>query len=128
MPLNRSRRRVMLPISKSPSRPLSNSQARQKSEKRASASVLAEDAGKQAPDEASALLPAPSAEVPMAAAESVPPAGIPAKLDTQEALMQLLELYRAGKVEEAQHLQQRLQLDYPQMDIEVQLERLEKGR
>lgn len=124
MPLNRSRRRVMLPISQSPSRPLSNPQARQKSEKRASASILAEDAGKQAPHEASDLLSAPSAELPMTAVESAPLAGMAAKLDTEKALMQQLELRRAGKVEEAQ----RLQLDYPQMDIEVQLDRLEKGR
>jgi hypothetical protein len=101
---------------------------RQKAEKKQSAPVLAEDARKQAPDELGALLAAPSAESPMAAAESAPLTGMAVKLDTQEALMQLLELRRAGKVEEAQRLQQRLQLDYPQLDIEVQLERLEKGR
>src|SRR3990167_5535829 len=88
--------------------------------------VLADDTGKQAPDEAGVLLSAPSAELPMAAVESVPLAGMAAKLDTEKALMQLLELRRAGKVEEAQRLQQRLQLDYPQLDIEAQLERLEK--
>ncbi|MDP3978719.1 MAG: hypothetical protein Q8P85_12110 [Pseudomonas sp.] len=60
----------------------------------------------------------------MTAVESAPLAGMAAKLDTEKALMQQLELRRAGKVEEAQ----RLQLDYPQMDIEVQLDRLEKGR
>lgn len=101
---------------------------RQKAEKKQSMPVLAEDAGKQAPDEASALLSAPSAELPMTAVESAPLAGMAAKLDTEKALMQLLELRRAGKVEEAQRLQQRLQLDYPQLDIEAQLERLEKNR
>jgi hypothetical protein len=101
---------------------------RQKAEKKQSAPVLAEDARKQAPDELGALLAAPSVESPMAAAESAPLTGMAVKLDTEKALMQLLELRRAGKVEEAQRLQQRLQLDYPQLDIEVQLERLEKGR
>lgn len=104
----------------------SYSSARQKVEKSASAPVLAEDARKQAADEASALLPAPSAELPMTAVESAPLAGMAAKLDTEKALIQLLELRRTGKVEEAQRLQQRLQLDYPQLDIEAQLERLEK--
>lgn len=104
----------------------SYSQARQKAEKKQSTPVLADDTGKQAPDEAGVLLSAPSAELPMAAVESVPLAGMAAKLDTEKALMQLLELRRAGKVEEAQRLQQRLQLDYPQLDIEAQLERLEK--
>ncbi|WP_372876530.1 hypothetical protein [Pseudomonas sp.] len=97
---------------------------RQKAEKKQSMPILAEDARKQAADEAGALLAAPSAELPMAAAESVPLAG----MATEKALMQLLELRRAGKVEEAQRLQRRLQLDYPQLDIEVQLERLEQSR
>jgi hypothetical protein len=101
---------------------------RQKAEKKQSAPVLAEDARKQAPDELGALLAAPSAESPMAAAESAPLPGMAVKLDTQEALLQLLELRRAGKVEEAQRLQRRLQLDDPSLDIEAQLERLEKNR
>ena len=106
----------------------SYSQARQKAGKKQSAPVLAEDEGKQAADEANDLsdVPASSAELPMAAAESPPLAGMAAKEDMEKALMQLLELRRTGKVEEAQRLQQRLQLDYPQMDIEEQLERLEK--
>ncbi|MFZ3205652.1 MAG: hypothetical protein WA161_17485 [Pseudomonas sp.] len=107
---------------------LSYSQARQKAEKKQSAPVLAEDAGKQAADEANDLsdVPTPSAELPVTAVESAPLAGMAAKEDAQHVLMQLLELRRTGKVEEAQRLQQRLQLDYPQMDIEAQLERLEK--
>jgi len=106
----------------------SYSSGRKKVEKSASAPGVTEDAGKQAADDARALLPAPSAELPMTAVESAPLAGMAAKLDTEKALMQLLELRRTGKVEEAQRLQQRLQLDYPQLDIEAQLERLEKNR
>ena len=100
---------------------------RQKAEKKQSMSVLMEDAGTQAPDEIGALLSAPSAELPMAAAESAPLAGMEAKRDAEKMLMQLLELRRAGKAEEAQRLQQRLQLDYPLVDIEAQLERLERN-
>ncbi|MDX1724241.1 MAG: hypothetical protein R3355_14180 [Pseudomonas sp.] len=102
---------------------------RQKAEKKQSMSVLMEDAGKQAPGATEALAdaPVPSAELPMAE-ESAPQASMAVKPDAEKALMQLLDLRRAGKAQEAQRLQQHLQLEYPQMDIEAQLERLEKSR
>jgi hypothetical protein len=106
----------------------SYSRARQMAEKKQSAPILAEDAGKQAADAANDVQSAPSAALPTAAAESAPLAGMAAKRDVEKTLMQLLEFRRTGKVEEAQRLQQRLQLDYPQLDIEVQLERLERNR
>jgi hypothetical protein len=104
---------------------LNSAEPRQEAEKKQSMSVLMEDAGKQGPDEADTLAdaPAPSAELPAAVA-SIPPASMAAKQDAEKVLMQLFELRQAGKTQEAQLLQQRLQLDYPQMDIEVQLERL----
>lgn len=107
----------------------SYSQARQKAEKRTSAPVLAEEAREQA-SSASEALPdaqAPDAEPPMTA-ESAPPAGKAGQPQSEQLLLQLLELRRAGKVDEARALQQRLRRDYPQMDIEVQLERLENNR
>ena len=102
---------------------------RQKAEKKQSMSVLMEDAGKQAPDATEALTdaPVPSAVLPMAA-EPAPQASMAVKPDAEKALMRLLDLRRAGKAQEAQRLQQHLQLEYPQMDIEAQLERLEKSR
>ncbi|WP_324734198.1 flagellar biosynthesis protein FlhF [Pseudomonas paeninsulae] len=101
---------------------------RQKAEKKQSMSVLMEGAGTPVPGEVEALAdaPVPSAELP-AAVGSIPPASMAAKQGAEKVLMQLLELRRAGKAQEAQRLQQRLQLDYPQMDIEAQLERLERS-
>ena len=48
--------------------------------------------------------------------------------EQQQQLLQLLELRRAGKTEEAKTLEQRLHRDYPQLDIEAQLRRLEDQR
>ncbi|MDA7087850.1 hypothetical protein PH586_15775 [Pseudomonas sp. SA3-5] len=98
---------------------------RQKAEKQQSMSVLMGGAVRQAPVEVEALAdaPVPSAEL-SATLGSIPPANIAVTQDAENMLMQLLELRRAGKTEEARALQQRLHLDYPQMEIEAQLERI----
>ncbi|MCG4455669.1 hypothetical protein LJY18_20580 [Pseudomonas sp. MMS21-TM103] len=102
---------------------------RQKIEKHKSMSALMEGAVKQAPAEAEALADAPasSAELPDSLG-SMPAASMAATRDAENMLMQLLELRRAGKTQEARRLQQRLQLDYPQMEIEAQLERIGRSR
>ena len=44
--------------------------------------------------------------------------------EPREALLRLLELRKANKHEEAQRLLEQLKADYPQLDIEVELEHL----
>ena len=107
----------------------SYSQARQKAEKKQSAPVLEEEVRKQAPIASEALsdAQAPGTELPMAA-ESAPQTRLEAQPESERLLLQLLELRRAGKVDEAKILQQRLQRDYPQLDIEAQLQRLENSQ
>ncbi|MNY74849.1 hypothetical protein D3C86_2139710 [compost metagenome] len=62
------------------------------------------------------------------AAGAAPQASKAVQSQPEQLLAQLLELRRAGKVDEAKALQQRLQRDYPQLDIEAQLQRLENNR
>lgn len=105
------------------------SAARQQAEKKQSMPVLAEAPGEQAPDAAAVVADtlAPSAELSTAVGSAAQPS-VAAKQDAETALIRLLALRRAGKAQEAQQLQQRLQLDFPQIDIEAQLERLERSR
>ena len=44
--------------------------------------------------------------------------------EPREALLRLLELRKANKHEEAQRLLEQLMADYPQLDIEAELEHL----
>lgn len=101
------------------------SQERQRAEKKESAPVLAEEMRKQAPIASEALS---DALVPEAASSMAPRVSKAVEPESEQLLLQLLELRRAGKTEEAKTLQQRLQRDYPQMDIEAQMERLENNR
>ena len=107
----------------------SYSQERQRAEKKESAPVLAEEARKQAPVASEALSDAlaPEAASSMAAG-AAPQASKAIQPESEQLLLQLLELRRGGKVDEAKALQQRLQRDYPQMDIEAQLQRLANNR
>jgi hypothetical protein len=107
----------------------SYSQERQRAEKKESAPLLAEEARKQAPVASEVLSDslASDAESPMAAG-AAPQASKVVQPESERLLLQLLELRRAGKTEEAEKLQQRLQRDYPQLDIEAQLQRLEENR
>ena len=112
----------------------SYSQTRQRAEKKESAPVLAEEMRKQAPIASEALSDALAPdEAPPMAAGAAPQANkaVQARKTVQPEtglLLQLLELRRAGKTEEAKTLEQRLQRDYPQLDIEAQLQRLENNR
>ena len=101
------------------------SQERQRAEKKESAPVLAEEMRKQAPIASEALS---DALVPEAASSMAPRVSKAVEPESEQLLLQLLELRRAGKTEEAKTLQQRLQQDYPQLDIETQMERLENNR
>lgn len=104
----------------------SYSQTRQKAEKKESAP---EEMRKQAPSASEALSDALAPEgAPSMAAGAAPQASKVVQSQSEQLLAQLLELRRAGKVDEAKALQQRLQRDYPQLDIEAQLERLENNR
>ena len=107
----------------------SYSQERQRAEKKASQPVLAEEARKQAPVASEALsdAQAPAADMSMAAG-ATPQKSKAVQPESEQLLLQLLELRRAGEVDEAKALQQRLQRDYPQLDIEAQLLRLESNR
>lgn len=107
----------------------SYSQMQKKAEKKASQPVLAEEARKQAPVASEALsdAQAPSAEM-STAASAAPQKSKVVQPESEQLLLQLLELRRGGKVDEAKALQQRLQRDYPQLDIEAQLQRLESNR
>lgn len=104
----------------------SYSQERQKAEKKESAP---EEMRKQAPSASEALSDALAPEgAPSMAAGAAPQASKVVEPESEQLLLQLLELRRAGKVDEAKALQQRLQRDYPQLDIEAQLQRLENNR
>lgn len=104
----------------------SYSQERQRAEKK---ELALEEARKQAPIASEALSDtlAPDA-APSMAAGAAPQASKAVEPESEQLLLQLLELRRAGKTEEAKTLQQRLQRDYPQIDIEAQLQRLENNR
>nr|WP_298136701.1 hypothetical protein [uncultured Pseudomonas sp.] len=104
----------------------SYAQERQRAEKK---ELVTEEMREQAAAEREALsdAQAPNAEPPMAAA-SAPQVSKALQAQPEQLLLQLLELRRAGKTEEAKALQQRLQQDYPQLDIEAQLLRLENNR
>lgn len=65
------------------------------------------------------------AEAPMASAAAIAPmAELVIQSEPREALLRLLELRRAGELEQAQRLLEQLQADYPQLDIEAELEYL----
>ena len=67
------------------------------------------------------------AEAPMASAAAIAPmAELVIKSEPREALLRLLELRKANKQEEAQRLLEQLKADYPQLDIEAELEHLAK--
>lgn len=104
----------------------SYSQTRQKAEKKESAP---EEMRKQAPSASEALSDALAPEgAPSMAAGAAPQASKVVQSQPEQLLAQLLELRRAGKVDEAKALQQRLQREHPQLDIEAQLQRLENNR
>lgn len=70
---------------------------------------------------------APSAdisEVPASATAIAPMAELVIQSEPREALLRLLELRKANKQEEAQRLLEQLKADYPQLDIEAELEHL----
>ena len=107
----------------------SYSQERQRAEKKESAPVLAKEMRKQAPIASEALLDAAAPDTaPSIAAGAAPRASKAVQPESEQLLLQLLELRRAGKTVEAKALQQRLQRDHPQLDIEAQLQRLESNR
>lgn len=65
------------------------------------------------------------AEAPMASATAIAPmAELVIQSEPREALLRLLELRKANKHEEAQRLLEQLKADYPQLDIEAELEHL----
>ena len=65
------------------------------------------------------------AEAPMASAAAIAPmAELVIQSEPREALLRLLELRKANKQEEAQRLLEQLKADYPQLDIEAELEHL----
>jgi hypothetical protein len=67
------------------------------------------------------------AEAPMASAAAIAPmAELVIQSEPREALLRLLELRKASKQEEAQRLLEQLKADYPQLDIEAELEHLAK--
>ncbi|WP_395503440.1 hypothetical protein [Ectopseudomonas mendocina] len=67
------------------------------------------------------------AEAPMASAAAIAPmAELVIQSEPREALLRLLELRKANKQEEAQRLLEQLKADYPQLDIEAELEHLAK--
>ena len=65
------------------------------------------------------------AEAPMASTAAIAPmAELVIQSEPREALLRLLELRKANKHEEAQRLLEQLKADYPQLDIEAELEHL----
>ncbi|TRO40052.1 hypothetical protein EQ832_08220 [Pseudomonas sp. ALS1131] len=67
------------------------------------------------------------AEAPMASAAAIAPmAELVIQSEPREALLRLLELRKANQQEEAQRLLEQLKADYPQLDIEAELEHLAK--
>lgn len=65
------------------------------------------------------------AEAPMASTAAIAPmAELVIQSEPREALLRLLELRKANKQEEAQRLLEQLKADYPQLDIEAELEHL----
>src|SRR3990167_6538367 len=104
----------------------SYSQTRQKAEKKES---TPEAMRKQAPSASEALSDALAPEgAPSMAAGVAPQASKAVQSQPEQLLLQLLELRRAGKMDEAKALQQRLQREHRQLDIEAQLQRLENNR
>lgn len=71
------------------------------------------------------VAPAALADAPMAStAASEPLAELVVQSEPREALLRLLELRRAGEKDKAQLLYEKLQADYPQLDIEAELTHL----
>ena len=71
------------------------------------------------------VAPAALADAPMAStAASEPLAELVVQSEPREALLRLLELRRAGEKDKAQQLYEKLQADYPQLDIEAELTHL----
>ncbi|AEB58051.1 hypothetical protein [Ectopseudomonas mendocina] len=71
--------------------------------------------------------PAAMADEPMTSATAIAPmAELVIQSEPREALLRLLELRKANKQEEAQRLLEQLMADYPQLDIEAELEHLAK--
>lgn len=67
------------------------------------------------------------AEAPMASTAVIAPmTELVIQSEPREALLRLLELRKANKQEEAQRLLEQLKADYPQLDIEAELEHLAK--
>lgn len=67
------------------------------------------------------------AEAPMASAAAIAPmAELVIQSEPREALLRLLELRKTNQQEEAQRLLEQLKADYPQLDIEAELEHLAK--
>ncbi|MDU9407570.1 hypothetical protein RTH74_08195 [Pseudomonas sp. zfem001] len=65
------------------------------------------------------------AEAPMASTAAITPmAELVIQSEPREALLRLLELRKANKREEALRLLEQLKADYPQLDIEAELEHL----
>ena len=65
------------------------------------------------------------AEAPMASTAAIAPmAELVIQSEPREALLRLLELRKANQQEEAQRLLEQLKADYPQLDIEAELEHL----
>ena len=64
------------------------------------------------------------AEAPASATAIAPMAELVIQSEPREALLRLLELRKANKHEEAQRLLEQLKADYPQLDIEAELEHL----
>lgn len=73
--------------------------------------------------------PAAMADEPMTSATAIAPmAELVIQSEPREALLRLLELRKANKQEEAQRLLEQLKADYPQLDIEAELEHLANER
>lgn len=71
------------------------------------------------------LPPAAMADAPMASSTAMAPmAELVIQSEPREALLHLLQLRKAGQQEEAQHLLEQLEADYPQLDIEAELSHL----
>lgn len=69
--------------------------------------------------------PAAMADEAMSSATAIAPmAELVIQSEPREALLRLLELRKANKQEEAQRLLDQLKADYPQLDIEAELEHL----
>lgn len=69
--------------------------------------------------------PAAMADEPMTSAAAIAPmAELVIQSEPREALLHLLELRKTNKQEEAQRLLEQLKADYPQLDIEAELDHL----